>query len=154
MLLWVGRWGQPSRYRIRQHLFRHSLPAGPAGHGGVRAVGQALHPHLPCSVLPSLQQTRGADEGSQAGGQHIKVLELQLGPGRLGGEDKAAAQDGSAERALPPVLADGGDHLEVERWREDLAQDLLQVREVRDPAQPRQLLRDGDWRLLLRGLSR
>ena len=139
----------PNRYFIHQHLFRHPLPAGPAGYGGVRAVGQALYPHLPCSIFPSLQQTRGADEGSQVGRQHVKVLQLQLGPGRLGGEDKAAAQDGPAERALSPVLTGGGDHLEVECGREDLAQDLLQVCKVRDPAQSRQLLRDGDWRLLL-----
>ena len=105
------------------HLLRDPLPAGPAGHGGVRAVGQALHPHLPCSVLPSLQQAGGADKGPQAGRQHVKVLELQLGPGRLllGGEDQVAAQDGEAERALPAVLAGSGDHLEVERGGEDLA---------------------------------
>ena len=63
------------------HLFRDPLPAGPAGYGGVRAVGQALHPHLPCSILPSLQQAGGADKGPQAGGQYLKVLQLQLGPG-------------------------------------------------------------------------
>ena len=29
-----------------------AVPAGPQGHGGVRATGQALHTHIPLTVLP------------------------------------------------------------------------------------------------------